>query len=497
MLKQLFSGGMLKTLQLVISASVSLFTLPIMIHSLGDYNYSLFSFISSIIAMVCLIDLGFHRSFMQSLSASYGKNDFKSLNTIISIGIIVNLTLITLLLSIVGIIGATGTHWIDKPHNDSLFLFVILLLGGAAAVQFLSRMAGEILITKIRYDLLISGSIVETLVRVGASVWVVTHGYGLIELSAVILSTTIIESVWKFFCAKRVFPEIQLTTKNFSMTTTRSLFNFSFFAFFCETFKTLRIQILPALITSFVSLNAIVFMTVAQRLLDYCYSFFASWIGMIITLFGQLHGKQNQKTMENIIIQGSSMIMIGISYLGLCLYLYAGPFISAWLGSNYQQSTEIVLILAFPICAECLMLLSKEYLFGIAKHQGLAGLHLIELVLMIALAFPLGLKFGLNGIAYSVAIAVTPLEVFGVIWLVSRTTSTSWWTLYRESFKTLFQFAVIAIPVGWFVGPMIQNTFLSIIAFNVVQLLVFAPLIWFLLPDYFQQKLKLKVFAFK
>ena len=96
-LKKFISGGTMGTLFIILSAVISLFSMPILIHSLGNHNYSLFSLIGSLVGICTLIDFGFNRAFNQFLSSAYGRKEQVSIDTIVSIGLVVNYTLTLLL----------------------------------------------------------------------------------------------------------------------------------------------------------------------------------------------------------------------------------------------------------------------------------------------------------------------------------------------------------------------------------------------------------------
>jgi O-antigen/teichoic acid export membrane protein len=497
MMKRLIQGGLLQNLNIIILAAIALFSMPIMIHNLGDRNYSLFTLVGSIIGLVSLIDLGFNRGFSQSLSTAYGKDDTKTLNEVISSGVVINCVISGLLLLILGGIALTGSWWVTNLNDKSLFVTVLMIMGVTAAIRIPTRMAGEVLRNVIRYELITMGTLTEAIIRVGASVWAVTNGYGLVTVASIMLVTSTLESLWEFRCAKKVLPNLTFTPKHFSWTTTLNLFKYSSATFISDTADKTKNQIIPVLVTSLVSLEAVVFLVVAQRLIDYSVLLISSWSNMLTVIFGQLHGNKNQKKLEQVLSKGTAVIVIMVSYITLCLILYSQPFITVWLGEKYVTSANLIHILIVPTAIGCIMSLSKEYLFGIGKIHKLIWLHLTELVLFALVSVPLGLRYGLEGIAWSLLLVITPLELIGVSLIIQKTVTRSWWSLYKEPLKILVQFAVVAIPVAWFVGPMIQNSFLSIIVFNVVQLLVFAPLIWFLLPDYFQQKFKLKILAYK
>lgn len=490
-LKKFISGGTMGTLFIILSAVISLFSMPILIHSLGNHNYSLFSLIGSLVGICTLIDFGFNRAFNQFLSSAYGRKEQVSIDTIVSIGLVVNYTLALLLVFLIVLTSwLSSTFWITELNDKSLFVIVMLISGINSAIRFPIRVTGEILCLNIHYDWMAIGSMVETCLRVGLSVMLVLNGYGLIAIALISLITASLEGLWKFILVKRTTPEIKLTVRNFNWSVMKSMYRYSFVAFFSETADKLKYQILPLLVVNLVSLNSLVFLTIAQRLLDYGSLFVVTWSGMLTTIFGQLHGNQDQVQLEKILRQGTSLLTIVVSYLGLCLFLFSGPFISVWLGPDFNLSVEILLILIVPTCISSVMLLSKEFMFGIAKIKGLMILHILELVLMLSFAIPLGYFFGLKGIAWSIFISITSLEIIGVIWLISRVIQSSWYTIYGDSFIIVAKFWAFASVVIVFIKPFIESSLGSLLLMNLLLGLIFIPIVWLLLPLPVQLKLR-------
>ena len=113
------------------------------------------------------------------------------------------------------------------------------------------------------------------------------------------------------------------------------------------------------------------------------------------------------------------------------LIVFAGPFLSAWVGPRFAHSSDIVVILTFAGLAEALLWPAAELLQGMNRHRPLVvfalGSAALNLTLSIILIGPLGVK----GVAYGTLIA-TGIEALIVVPFAGRVTGVAGRTVFRD-----------------------------------------------------------------
>ena len=133
---KLLAGGVLRGGALAIGAILSLFTMPIMIHSLGNRWYSLWVLAGALIAYCGLTDLGLSQAISQFFSSAFGTKDKNRMNVVFNTGLLLY-SIVFLVIMILGtIIAFVSTHWLDSPEEKRVFFYMMILLGVSFGLQF-------------------------------------------------------------------------------------------------------------------------------------------------------------------------------------------------------------------------------------------------------------------------------------------------------------------------------------------------------------------------
>jgi O-antigen/teichoic acid export membrane protein len=179
----------------------------------------------------------------------------------------------------------------------------------------------------------------------------------------------------------------------------------------------------------------------------------------------------------------TSFICLCSGYILLSVELYGKAFIETWLGPAYTISSSLLFYFILTGCVEYCMYPAKEMLYGIAKHKGLAILHTVELFLLIVLSYFLTQQYGLIGFGYASVLAVIPLEIICIPILLNHYLDVHVSKILLPVGKIMMVWGLILYTMYIIISPNVENSFVSIIVWNMVQLVISAPCVILLLPD--------------
>ena len=479
---RLLTGGCLRGMALVVSAMGSLYTMPIMIHSLGNRWYSLWILAGTLVTYCGLTDIGLSQAVSQFFASAYGVRDKKRMNEVFTTGMVLYSIISFVIIVLSLLIAWISIQWIDSVEEKRTFFYIVVLFGMTFASQFHTRVAGGVLYSLVRHDLIVIGSIVENIVRVSLIVYTLTHGYGLIVLATITFSTNFLENLWQFNCVRVLCPELRIRKQYLTRDCYRSLFGYSTIAFVSNISNLFKLQLLPLLVTRLVSLEALALFSVAQRFLSYCSQLAKTVSDMLASVFSQLHSRGEKDKMYDALSITTSLGTICAGYIGLVIVLYGKSFIIAWLGESFIESSTLMYILAIPVCIEIITTPSKELLYGAARHKGLAYLHLIEFVSAILLAYVFGYYFGLIGIVIGFSIGIVPFEVIGIPLLISRFFKSHFFDQPIQVGYVILKWGMASVILFKIIHPYVKPNFYSLLEWNFIQLIISIPALYMSLP---------------
>src|SRR5690606_8867916 len=130
----------------------------------------------------------------------------------------------------------------------------------------------------------------------------------------------------------------------------------------------------------------------------------------------QLDALDEREKIRTIYFNASRYVISLILPLSAGVCLIGGPFIGVWIGPQYKESADIIILLlvlftAFPFVNP----FSSRYLTAIGKHGIFAKLTPISAVINILLSIFLVQEYGIIGVAIG---SVVPIFIFVPIYLV-------------------------------------------------------------------------------
>ena len=257
--------------------------------------------------------------------------------------------------------------------------------------------------------------------------------------------------------ALRVLP-IRFGWRYVDRTAFREIANYSAVSFILLIGYKLRYKTDEIVIGTFLSVTAITYFSIGDRLLDYAAELVASLAQIFVPMAGQSHAKGDTNRLRTIWIAGNRACALIIFPITALLIILGKSVITAWVGAKYvAQSYPVLVVLAVPMMFTLAQGASTRILYGMAKHRPLAIVTLMESIANLILSIVLIRPFGIIGDAFGTAI---PLMLTSILFMprhMCRLMGVRIGTYLREAYTlpvllTLPLAATLLLVRQWFVA---------------------------------------------
>jgi O-antigen/teichoic acid export membrane protein len=348
---------------------------------------------------------------------------------------------------------AVATPWICKsPADASLFWKVIIILGINAAMGFPARVYAGVLDATLQFDIQSWLAFLGLALRTGLTVWAIHAGGGLMALAWVMLLASVPTITLQIWNARRVAPWARLKGTPIGEKRTRSFFAYSIYTFITAIADTLRFQVDPLVITSFVGLAAVTHYRVASALMSYYINAVITSTGIVQPILVRSFGAGDRSRMERVFFFATKLSLSISVLIGFLLVFLGKPFILRWMGENYQDAYLPMVVLALAVFLDVGQNPSIGLLYATFNHRFYTYINvaegIINLILSIALAKPLGIL----GVALGTLIAAAIVRLAVQPWWVCKAVGLRYCQYVRFVGGTMLRcmlLATVAIGISW------------------------------------------------
>ncbi|MGC2195349.1 MAG: oligosaccharide flippase family protein [Terriglobales bacterium] len=396
-----------------VSILVGVFLSPFILHRLGDTAFGIWVLIFSVTGYYGLFDLGIRSSVIRYVSTYTATGDQDGLTKLIN----TSLASYTGIGTVAMTVTLVGSLFVDRlfripPEFLTTAHWLFLMVGTAVALGFPTGVFGGILEGMQRFYLVNFTNLVATLVRAVLIVLALTHGYGLLTIAFITVALPIVGSLVRAGFVLRILP-IRFGWRYVDRKALREIANYSAVSFILMIAYKLRFKTDEIVIGSFLSVTAITYFSIGDRLLDYASEVVSSLAQIFVPMSGQSHAKGDMARLRTILVAGNRACALIIFPIAAILIILGKSVITAWVGAKYvPESYPVLLVLVIPMTFALAQGASGRILYGMAKHKSLAWVTLMESVANLILSIVLIRPFGIVGDAAGTAIPLMCTSLF-------------------------------------------------------------------------------------
>jgi O-antigen/teichoic acid export membrane protein len=448
---------------------VGIFLSPFILHRLGDTAYGIWILIFSVTGYYGLFDLGIRSSVVRYVSTYTATNDREGLDRLIN----TSLATYTAIGVVAMMVTLACSLFVDRLFRiPSDFLptarLLFLMVGTAVALGFPTGIFGGILEGLQRFYSVNLTNVIATLVRAALIILALEFGYGLVTVALITVVLPLVSSLAYAMISLRVLP-IRFGWRYVNRKAFREIANYSAISFILLISYKLRYKSDEIVIGTLLSVTAITYFSIGDRLLDYAAELVGSLAQIFVPMSGQSHAKGDTNRLRTIWIAGNRACALIIFPVTAVLIILGKSVITAWVGAKYvAQSYPVLLVLAVPLMFALAQAASTRILYGMAKHRSLAIVTLMESAANLILSIILIRPFGIVGDAFGTAIPLMCTSLFFMPRHMCRLLGVRMVTFLREAYAlpvllTLPLVATLLLVRQWFFARTILQVALQTI----------------------------------
>lgn len=416
MIRKLFSDSVSSAIVPLVKLAITFVMAPVIVHSLGNYDYGVWEIVFSVIAYMEFLDFGLMPAIVRNVARFNALKDKEELHRIYSSSLV--------FFAPIGLLMAVGLLclaymspevFIKSPEPGS---YKYTLFFSIISVQVFFVFVGSVFdcyfeglqLYSLRNFLTIGFSIVGAVIMYP----LLKQGNGLLVLAIVnTCGFTLKYMAYGFILSTQRFGGFRFNIQNFSKQTLGNLFNFGFKSFVWAL--SLRIGVLtdPMIIGAFLGAAFVPFYKIPSNFVGQAYGLIVSVTKIFLPAFSGLDAL-NEKKKSRSLYFGASRFMLGVIIPligGICLL---GPsFLEHWMGREYAEKGLYVLYLnAAALMASFINPFSKRFLTAIDKHIILARVGVMAAIINLTLSLTLVQLIGIEGVAIGTLIPTMIFEPY-------------------------------------------------------------------------------------
>lgn len=463
--KQSATGGRAKALTNIltnwgafaVSAVISFFLAPFVVHSLGNEAYGVWILLSSLVGYLGLLDLGVRGAVTKFVAAHHAaaRHDAASRIASAALAVFGIAGIIAILAS--GIMAGFGLHVFEISAAYENLAPQVLVLGGLTiAVTIVGGVFGGVVVARQRFDLLNASSILIAMIRAIAIVLTLRSGGGLLDLALVQLGVSVGQSLVSVLLSRWVYPELRVRPTTFTSEDLKKVLSFGIYASLLHVASALMLYSDSLVIGTFLPVELITFFAIATNLTDHARAVISGISTTITPMASALEGSDGIDRVREVLLTGARYATL-ISLPMVITFMFRGhTFIGLWMGPEYAQPAgDVLILLSVVLLVSSSFQICTATMIGLNKHPGMVPAFAVEAIANVRLSIGLISRFGIYGVAMGTLIPRLVVALAFGPWYVRRAVGTPirrflWLSLLRPGLSMIpFALASWIIDAFW------------------------------------------------
>lgn len=412
---QLKLGAILSYVQMGTQIVLGLIYTPLMIRLLGQSEYGLYNTVSSTIAMLSILSLGFNSSYIRYYSKYKNDNDEDKISKLnglyliifIFIGIIAFLCGIFLLnnLDLVFKNGLTTTEY-EKAY------ILMFLLTVNLSVSFPMSVFTSIISANEKFVFIKLTSLITTIASPFLTLPLLLAGYGSISIVCVSVITSFVNYSFNIYYALKKI-HVKFIFHDLDLKLFKSIFIFTLFIAIELIVDQINWNIDKILLARYKGTIEVAIYSVGFSLFSYYQLFSSAISGVFVPRVHKIYNEtlydmdlQRKRLTDLFTLLGRLQFLI-LALIATGLIFFGKPFIvSFWAGEDYLNSYYVALLLIIPSSCSLIQNIGIEIQRAQNRHQFRSVVYLIMALINLILSIFLCKLYGAIGSAIGTAISL-------------------------------------------------------------------------------------------
>lgn len=466
MKSEIKSGAIIGYVNMVANIIITFVYTPIMLRLMGNSEYGLYSLVSSVIAYLSVLDMGFGNAMIRFVSKAKARKEKKEEYKINGLFLILY-SIIGIITIIIGCILLSNIQKMFPALTDieikkAKIIMEILIF--TIAISFPFSIFDSYVLACEKFKFLKTLNLIKTISIPLTMLPLLFLGYKSIAMVIVTSAYNIIYHIATLICCfKKLNMKIKISVKNIDKDLFKSIFNYSFFVFLSLIVDTVFNNTDQVILGSVCGTMAVSIYAVGTKIVNMNVTVSTTISGLFLPrITKMLEEKDSDEKISDLFIK-VSRIQIYLMMLILSGFVIFGrQFLNLWVGPDYKDVYYIILLIIGPSLIPLTQNIGISVIQARNQHQFRAIVYAFIAIINIVISIPLARKFEGIGAAIGTLIAnvlgqIITMNIF--YWKKAKLDIPKYW-----KFLTIFTLKVSAL--GLLMMLVIKN-----IEFNWMKLL--------------------------
>ena len=386
---------------------VPFFLTPFVIRSLGVAAYGVWILAVSTVSYLNILDLGLRSAIIRFVSKAEAEGKPEDATAAIGAALWVRI-LISSGVALISI-ALLFPHLFKVPAGmQEPAQITVLMCALSVALTLVSGVFGAVLAAIHRFDVLSSISAVQTLLRAGGVILILSSGHGLVSLAYWEVIVTLLGGLTTTAIALKIFPLCRVSVARPDMEILKRIWSYSFTTFIFIIAVQIIVNTDNLVVGALISVGMVAFYSIGGSLMGYSWQVVSAISTTFTPMASNMEAGGKSQELQRLLIRGTQATL-GIALpISVALLLRGKTFISLWMGPQYSEIAgtvlQILIISQFFGVADGT---AASIMMAIDKHKPVAKSAVVEAVLNLGFSILLVKTVGIYGVAWGTSISMT------------------------------------------------------------------------------------------
>ncbi|MBI4680233.1 MAG: oligosaccharide flippase family protein [Nitrospirae bacterium] len=432
---------------------ITFFVSPIIVHSLGNENYGIWTLIVSITGYFTVLDFGVNTAIVRYISMYMAKGEFKKAKGIYTTAFVFFFIIGISVFMVTAIMGYFFRDYFNIETLSKEYLyFVFFIVGADFAFNFIFTVNQATLFGLQDFLKVNTISISSIVVRSSLTVFFLLYGYSLVALAVIQLLASIFRALFQYLTIRKKYKFFVFNWQMYDRQMLKQIFNYSIYSFLISIALKILFFTDSVVIGKLIKVSEVTFFAIPAMMMDYTEKFIWTISAVMIPVISSHDATGDHEKNREIYIYGSKYsLMLSIPII-FVIYTNGANFISIWMGEEYGMRAEWVLkILTVGYAFYFPQMISHGVLKGISKHKIFAYILIAEAVANLGISVFLAKSLGIEGVALGTAIPLIIVNTIIVPMYTCRVLKLNILSYTMESYiKPLCALAILTVFYHYF-----------------------------------------------
>ena len=482
---------------MVINMAIAFILSPFLVHTLGDTRYGVWTIAVAFTGYMSLFDFGISSAVNRYVAKYNSQSEQEKINSILStaLALFALMAFIVILISPLMARLITSMVNIDESLIEIVYLLIIVVSFdiGVFIIRGLFRgtFAGY-----QRYEVINATLVLSALYKALMFYAFLSEGYGLIAMGLISISANFLTVLVFYIWLRKQYPEVSFSFSLVKKKQASKIIGYSKFTFVAMFANQIIYYSDAFVIGYFLTAAAVTHYSIPWTLAEY-----AKKISMAISqtyapAISDKEASGDLDMVKSLYVSGTKYMIIISNLLSVGVIVLGGAFIAVWMGPQYKELSEAVLVILFiNQFFQGPQQISYSVLQGLSKQKYYSYMSIVVSVFNLILSISLIQEYGIVGVAVGAVIPQVLFNGLYVPWLTLKTLDMSKWFYFKRTyllsimptlvlFGTLFVLRDMYYPEGY----------LALFSLALISSFVYLITVYFFMLDASEKSASLRIF---